>query len=124
MALRGAALATGGTYLSGDSNDLSAFFTDKFFSSFNSNLKWIMFWLGLAWISLMWTLLLPLDRWLFQGLFKMRIDLSGKLAISHGLFWTVVTLSAIWRFWGIPFFIWLLGEVKRNKEKLLLLSSR
>lgn len=103
LALRGAALATGGTYLSGSSNNLSAFFTDNFFSSFNSNLKWIVFWLGLAWISLMWMLLLPLDRWIFQGLLKMRIDQSGKLAISHGLFWTVVTLSAIWRFWGIPF---------------------
>ena len=101
--LRGAALVTGGTYLSGDTNNLSAFFTNNFFSSFNSNLKWIIFWLGLAWISLMWTLLLPLDRWVFQGLFSMRIDQSGKLAISHAIFWTVVTLSAIWRFWGIPF---------------------
>jgi Ca-activated chloride channel homolog len=103
LALRAAALATGGTYLSGNSSNLSAFFTDNFFSSFNSNLKWIVFWLGLAWICLMWTLVLPLDRWLFQGLLNMRIDLAGRLAISHALFWTVATLSAIWRFWGIPF---------------------
>ena len=103
LALRGASFATGGIYLSGDSNNLSAFFTDNFFSTFNSNLKWIIFWLGLAWICLMWTLVLPLDRWLFQGLFKMRIDGAGKLAIANALFWTVATLSALWRFWGIPF---------------------
>jgi Ca-activated chloride channel family protein len=103
LALRGASLATRGIYLSGDSNNLSTFFTDSFFRLFNSNRKWIVFWLGLAWICLMWALVLPLDRWLFQGLFKMRIDQSGKLAIAHALFWTVATLSAIWRFWGIPF---------------------
>jgi Ca-activated chloride channel family protein len=103
LALRAASLATGGTYLSGNSSNLSAFFTDNFFSSFNSNLKWIVFWLGLAWICLMWTLVLPLDRWLFQGLLNLRIDRAGKLAISQALFWTVATLSAIWKFWGIPF---------------------
>jgi Ca-activated chloride channel family protein len=103
LALRAASLATGGTYLSGSGSNLSAFFTDNFFSSFNSNLKWIVFWLGLAWICLMWTLVLPLDRWLFQGFLKMRMDQAGRLAISQALFWTVATLSAIWRFWGIPF---------------------
>jgi Ca-activated chloride channel homolog len=103
LALRGASLATKGTYLSGEVNNLSAFFTNNFFQSFNSNLKWIVFWLGLAWICLMWALVLPLDRWLFQGWLQMRIDQSGKLAISHALFWTVLTLSVIWRFWGIPF---------------------
>lgn len=103
LALRGASFATGGIYLSGDSNNLSAFFAENFFSTFNSNLKWIIFWLGLAWICLMWTLVLPLDRWLFQGLLKMRIDGAGKLAIANALFWTVATLLALWRFWGIPF---------------------
>jgi Ca-activated chloride channel family protein len=62
-----------------------------------------VFWLGLAWIALMWMLILPLDRWIFQGLMGMSMDLSGKLAISNALFWTVSTLSAIWRFFGIPF---------------------
>lgn len=103
LVLQGATLATGGTYLSGTSNDLSAFFTQNFFNLFNSNFKWIAFWLGMAWIALMWTLILPLDRWLFQGWLNMTMDLSGKLAISWALFWTVATLSAIWRFWGIPF---------------------
>ncbi len=103
LVLRGAAIATKGTYLSGNSNELSAFFTDNFFNLFNSNLKWRGFWLGMAWIALMWTLVLPLDRWVFQGWLNMTMDKSGKLAISWALFWTVTTLSAIWRFWGIPF---------------------
>ena len=103
LALRAASLATRGKYLSGDSKNLSSFFTDSFFRLFNSNLKWIIFWLGLAWISLMWMLVLPFDRWLFQGLFKMRIDRSGRLAIANALFWTIATLSAVWKFWGIPF---------------------
>ena len=103
IALRGASFATGGKYLSGGSNDLSTFFTKNFFNSFNSNLKWIAFWLGLAWICLMWVLVLPLDRWLFQSALGMPIDRAGRLAISHALFWTVATLSVIWKFWGIPF---------------------
>ncbi|MGL5836855.1 MAG: vWA domain-containing protein [Waterburya sp.] len=103
LALRAASLATGGIYLSGNGSSISTFFTDNFFNSFNSNLKWIVFWLGLAWICLMWTLVLPLDRWLFQGLLNLRIDQAGRLAISQALFWTVATLSAIWKFWGIPF---------------------
>lgn len=103
LGLRAASFTTGGKYLSGGSNDLSTFFTNDFFNFFNSNLRWIAFWLGFAWISLMWMLVLPLDRWLFQGLLNMKIDRSGRLAISHALFWTVATLSAIWKFWGIPF---------------------
>lgn len=47
-ALLKATFDTGGVYLSGSSSSLKAFFTDKFFSRFNSNLKWIVFWLGLA----------------------------------------------------------------------------
>ena len=61
LALKTAALGTRGKYISGNSNNLSTFFTEDFFSFFNSNLKWIIFWLGLAWISLMWMLVLPLD---------------------------------------------------------------
>lgn len=102
-ALNVATTGTRGKYLSGDSKDLSAFFTDDFFNLFNSNLRWIIFWLGLAWISLMWVLVLPLDRWVFQGLFKMTMDISGKLALSHALFWTVLTTILLWRIWGIPF---------------------
>lgn len=102
-ALQTATVATRGKYLSGDSDDLDAFFADDFFDLFNSNLRWIIFWLGLAWISLMWLLVLPLDRWVFQKFFKMRMDISGKLALSHALFWTVLTSIALWKIWGIPF---------------------
>lgn len=101
--LQKAAADTSGKYLSGDSNNLSTFFTENFFKVFNSNLKWVIFWLGLAWISFVWTLVLPLDRWVFQGLFKMEMDVSGKLALSQALFWTVLTLISLWRIWGIPF---------------------
>ena len=102
-ALRGASFATGGQYLSGSISSLESFFTNDFFQTFNSNLKWIIFWLGMAWICLMWALVLPLDRWLFQGLMGKRMDTAGKWAISHALFWTVTTISLLWRFWGIPF---------------------
>ena len=102
-ALETTALVTRGKYLSGESENLSAFFADDFFDLFNSNFKWIIFWLGLAWISLMWMLVLPLDRWVFQSMFNMKMDTSGKLALSHALFWTVLTLSALWKLWGIPF---------------------
>lgn len=101
--LEKAAKNTRGEYLSGDINNLSTFFTEDFFDLFNSNLRWIIFWLGLAWISLMWVLVLPLDRWIFQKLFNMEMDVSGKLALSHALFWTVLTAIALWRIWGIPF---------------------
>ena len=101
--LRGAAIATRGTYLTGTENDLGAFFTNDFFNLFNNNFKWLVFWLGMAWIALMWTLVLPIDRWILQGWLNMTMDRSGKLALSWALFWTVATLSAVWRFFGIPF---------------------
>ncbi|WP_017295718.1 vWA domain-containing protein [Geminocystis herdmanii] len=102
--LLGASIATGGTYLSGSTSQLITFFTNNFFQEFNSNLKWIIFWLAMSWICLMWVLVLPLDRWVFQGLFNLNIDQSGKLALSNALFWTTATLFFLWRFWGIPFF--------------------
>jgi Ca-activated chloride channel family protein len=95
-ALRGAALTTDGIYLSGEVNNLEAFFTNRFFTSFNSNRRWVIFWLGAAWISLMWLLILPLDRWIFQGLMKMPINLAGQLALGNAFFWTVATPFIIW----------------------------
>ena len=85
------------------SNKLTTIFTDNFFKVFNSNLKWIIFWLSLAWISLMWVLVLPLDRWVFQGMLSMTMDISGKLALSHALFWTTITLILLWNGRRIPF---------------------
>jgi Ca-activated chloride channel family protein len=62
-----------------------------------------MFWLSGAFIFLMWTLTLPLDRWLFQGIMGLNMTLSGQIALGNALFWTVVTLIAIWKGFGIPF---------------------
>lgn len=101
--LKTAAMSTRGQYLSGNIDSLSTFFADDFFDLFNSNLRWIIFWLGLAWISLMWVLVLPLDRWVFQGIFNMTIDISGRLALSHALFWTALTLVLLWTGRRIPF---------------------
>jgi Ca-activated chloride channel homolog len=103
-ALKGAALVTGGVYKTGNSGNLESFFTDSFFEGFNSNLRWVIFWLGLAWIAFMWMLTLPLDEWFFQGLLKQHWSIAGKLALGNSLFWTASTLGIIWRLaGGIPF---------------------
>lgn len=94
---------TGNKILIDASNQLTTIFTDRFFKVFNSNLKWIIFWLGLAWIALMWVLVLPLDRWVFQGMFALTMDIAGRLALANALFWTVLTSVFLWKFWGIPF---------------------
>jgi Ca-activated chloride channel family protein len=39
----------------------------------------------------MWLLVMPLDRWLFQGLLKMPINLAGKLALGNAFFWSAAT---------------------------------
>ena len=102
--LQRAAWQTGGIYLSGDVDNLKGLFTNKFFASFNSNHRWVIFWLGAAWISLMWLLILPLDRWILQGLIKMPMNLAGQLALGNAFFWTVATALIIWRLArGLPF---------------------
>ncbi|XWK90809.1 MAG: vWA domain-containing protein [Phormidium sp.] len=102
-ALQLAAFSTRGIYLSNQQNNLAALFTDKFFISFNSNIKWIIFWLGAAWIALMWMITIPLDRWIFQGLMNQPPNLGGQLAIGNALFWTVLTPIIVWRIFGLPF---------------------
>ena len=92
-----------GLYLSGEASNLTALFTETFFTRFNSNLRWIFFWLGAAFICLMWMLTLPLDRWLFQGLIGLDMTLSGQLALGNALFWTVFTIVVVWRLFGLPF---------------------
>lgn len=99
--------ASGGLYVVGDGNDLEAFFRDKFFFRFNNNLKWVVLWLGSAWIALMWVLTLPLDRWFFQDLLKLHWSPSGHFALGNALFWSVLTPIILWRLWeflGLPFF--------------------
>jgi hypothetical protein len=76
--LAAAVSATKGLYISGGGSTLQAFFTDEFFPRFNSNLRWIVLWLGAAWISLMWLLALPLDRWILQGLIGEHVTLSER----------------------------------------------
>jgi Ca-activated chloride channel family protein len=99
--LQAAALATGGIYLSGEQNNLGMLFTDTFFTRFNSNLKWLILGLGATWIALMWTLILPLDRWLFQGLIGLNRSLSGQLSLSNALFWSVLTPLIVWQLFNL-----------------------
>jgi Ca-activated chloride channel family protein len=94
---------TRGIYLSGDASQLSTLFTENLFTRFNSNLGWIIFWLGAAFICLMWMLTLPLDRWVFQGLIGLDMTLGGQLALGNALFWTVLTMIVVWRLFGLPF---------------------
>lgn len=69
----------------------------KFYIRVNTNFKWIIFWLGSTWISLMWLLVLPLDKWVFQGLMNYPMNLSGKYALFNALFWTALTLITVWQ---------------------------
>lgn len=101
--LQKATIRSRGIYLSGEASQLSTLFSDTLFTRFNSNLRWIIFWLGAAFICLMWMLTLPLDRWLFQGLIGLDMTLSGQLALGNALFWTVLTMIVVWRLFGLPF---------------------
>jgi Ca-activated chloride channel family protein len=101
--LQKATIRSRGIYLSGEASQLTTLFTDTLFTRFNSNLRWIIFWLGAAFICLMWMLTLPLDRWLFQGLIGLDMTLSGQLALGNALFWTVLTIIVVWRLFGLPF---------------------
>ncbi len=102
--LRNAAATTGGLYHSGQVTNLETVFTNQFFRNFNSNRRWVIFWLGAAWISLMWLLILPLDRWIFQGWLKLPMNLAGQLALGNAFFWTVATLLIVWHLAkGLPF---------------------
>mgnify|MGYP005841622041 CR=1 FL=1 len=101
--MREASVLTQGLYFMENVSNLQNLFANTLFARFNSNIKWVIFWLGAAFIFLMWMLILPLDRWVFQGIMGLDITLGGQLALSHALFWTVLTLSVIWKVWGLPF---------------------
>lgn len=101
--LESAVLQTGGHYQGGEVNRLNEFVVTDFFERFNTNYRWLIFWLGLAWICLMWVWVMPLDRWLLQGLFQLPMNLSGKIAVFHAVTWTVITPLILWRFPGWPF---------------------
>ena len=101
--VRSATRQTEGIYLQDEAGNLEMLFTDKFFAKFNSNIRWVMFWLGGAFISLMWMLVLPLDRWFFQSLIGLDMTLGGQLALANALFWTVLTVVVVVNLWGLPF---------------------
>ncbi|MEA5468417.1 vWA domain-containing protein [Spirulina sp. 06S082] len=96
-ALALAAVGTGGKYVSGNVNDLEQLFSNRFFGRFNSNLKWLIFWLACAWVALMWTLVLPFDRIILQGWRQMPMDMAGKIALGNAYFWTGLTPIIVWR---------------------------
>lgn len=74
----------------------------KFVDRFNDiSVKWIILFLGGAWIFLMWMLTLPLDRWVFQDWMKLPMSISGQLAVGNALFWSVATPCIIWGFYRL-----------------------
>ncbi|MCH9055684.1 VWA domain-containing protein [Synechococcus sp. PCC 6716] len=101
--LAAATQATGGQYRSGTTALLEELVSRTFFENINTNARWSIFWLGLALVCLMWVLVLPLDRWLLQGLLQLPMNLSGQLALGNAFFWTVAIPIILWRFPGWPF---------------------
>lgn len=89
---------TGGIALPANLSNIRELVSEDFRQKFNSNARRINFFLGLAFISLMWMLVLPLDRFL-QTYRKMRFDWAGRIALINALFWTVVILLRV----GFPF---------------------
>lgn len=79
---------TGGSYL-------EEVVLKEFFRRFNSNWKWVRFWLGCAVIAFLWLLVLPLDRWVFQGVLNMSMEASGKIALSAAFIGTIITVALI-----------------------------
>lgn len=103
--LRKAAEITNGLYLSGAQSSLSIYFLSDFFTRFNNNYRWIILWIGAAWIALMWMLVLPIDRWIFQDIFRQHWHFAGRAALSNALFWSALTPMVVWWLWqkyGIP----------------------
>lgn len=95
--LAAAATITGGLALPADANNITTLLAGQLRDRFNSNNKFVNLFLGLAWVSLMWMLVLPLDRFL-QKQMNMRFDFSGRIALLNALGWTV----AIALFLGLP----------------------
>lgn len=93
--------ATKGVALEGDQDNLSTLFTDRLFTRFNSNIRWVIFWLGCTWVALMWLLTMPLDRWIFQGFLNIRMDYAGKMALGNAIAWTVLTPLLLWQIYRL-----------------------
>jgi Ca-activated chloride channel homolog len=80
---------TGGIALNATPENISQLLTNKVFNQFNQS-PFTPWFLGLGFISFMWMLLLPLDRFLLKVL-RTRPDVSGIIALYNAIFWTVVT---------------------------------
>lgn len=88
---------TGGVALPVSVNNIKELVSGQLRERFNSNSRIVNLFFGLSFISLMWMLILPIDR-LLQRLMHIRFDYSGKIALFNAVFWTAVTL-----FWlGLP----------------------
>lgn len=88
---------TGGVALPANVNNIKELLSGQLRERFNSNSRFVNLFFGLAFISLMWMLVLPIDRFL-QTLVHIRFDFSGKIALFNAWFWTIVTL--LWL--GLP----------------------
>jgi Ca-activated chloride channel family protein len=87
--ISGWAKATGGVAFSVSPNSISELLAGQIFNRFNTSPLIPLFW-GLAGISFMWMLLLPIDRFLAKYL-RIRVDISGKIALFNAGFWTFAT---------------------------------
>jgi Ca-activated chloride channel homolog len=80
---------TGGIAFSASPNNISQLLAGQVFNRFNTS-PLIPIFLGLAWMSFMWMMLLPTDRFLEKYL-RIRVDISGQIALFNAAFWTLAT---------------------------------
>ena len=86
-----AARLTRGIVISANANNIQYLIATQLRQRFNSNFKFVKLFLGLAFISLIWMLVFPLDRFL-QLQWQMRFDYAGRTALFNAVFWTFLTL--------------------------------
>lgn len=96
LQLKAATEKTGGIYLTETVENLENLFTQQIFQKFNTNLPWVIFWLGCAWIAWMWMLCLPLNRLFFQRFLGFNWHRASQLSIAHAYFHTALTPIIIW----------------------------
>lgn len=86
-----AAKSTGGVILPANANNIQSLIANQLRQRFNSNSKFVNLFFGLAFVALMWMLILPIDRFLQQR-WQIRFDFSGKIALFNAVFWTLLTV--------------------------------
>lgn len=65
-----------------------------FFLSLSCPGFWVYLFLGLAWMSFMWMLVLPIDIFL-RSVSKLNMSFAGRAAIFHALFWSGLTAAIL-----------------------------